>query len=104
MLRTPGVALAEAPADAPDADARRFYRRQGFQEIDPKTGDHALLMQHQRGTPDADHAAMPSETTGPTSGESMGRRKAPHRRRDARSGGRRRRRGGSRGAARRGGS
>ncbi|MDS2172901.1 MULTISPECIES: GNAT family N-acetyltransferase [unclassified Nesterenkonia] len=45
--RAGGVTLVEVPVDAPDADARRFYRRQGFQEIDPETGDHALLLWHQ---------------------------------------------------------
>lgn len=46
VTRRPNV-WWDGPVDAPDADARRFYRRQGFQEIDPETGDHALLLWHQ---------------------------------------------------------
>lgn len=42
--RAGGADLVEVPVDAPDVDARRFYRRHGFQEIDPDTGDLALLI------------------------------------------------------------
>lgn len=42
--RASGVELVEVPVDAPDRDARRFYRRHGFRETQPETGEPELIL------------------------------------------------------------
>lgn len=42
--RAADVELVEVPVDAPDADARRFYRRHGFRETQPETGEPELVL------------------------------------------------------------
>lgn len=42
--RAAGVELVEVPVDAPDTDARRFYRRHGFRETQPQTGEPELIL------------------------------------------------------------
>ncbi|GAB3181688.1 GNAT family N-acetyltransferase [Nesterenkonia halophila] len=42
--RAADVAWVEVPVDAPDRDARRFYRRHGFLETQPETGEPELVL------------------------------------------------------------
>lgn len=42
--RATGVAWVEVPVDAPDQEARRFYRRHGFLEAQPETGEPELVL------------------------------------------------------------
>ncbi|GAA3287648.1 GNAT family N-acetyltransferase [Nesterenkonia halobia] len=42
--RAADVAWVEVPVDAQDRDARRFYRRHGFQEAQPETGEPELVL------------------------------------------------------------
>ncbi|MGE3619735.1 MAG: GNAT family N-acetyltransferase [Acidimicrobiia bacterium] len=40
--RAVGAGLVEIDVDEGDVDAQRFYRRHGFTEVDPDTGERAL--------------------------------------------------------------
>lgn len=43
-----GIDLIEINVDEPDLDAQRFYRRNGFSEIDPDGGTRALTFWRER--------------------------------------------------------
>ncbi|MQS06725.1 GNAT family N-acetyltransferase [Streptomyces alkaliphilus] len=42
-----GVSLVEINVDEGDTDARRFYTRHGFTDIDPDSGERALYLQRE---------------------------------------------------------